>query len=191
MRCNQVHVQYLQKKVGHLQKVCRSKRKAAHPTNRHKKRPAKKEKKTPTMKVRSLRSKPAHWLEDSSSDEGEPVLSLNNVDSSITVQINGQRTKMIVDTGCKYNIISSKLYKSQFRHCELNRTHRRFTAYGQNEPLNCNGYFNATIKASDKTINTKVYVIEGNAESLLGRDSSFKLAILTQVNLLRAKSLKH
>ena len=90
---------------------------------------------------------------------------------------------MIVDTGCKYNnIISSQLYKSQFRHFELNRTHRRFTAYGQKEPLNCNGYFNATIKASDKTINTKVYVIEGNVEPLLGRDSSCKLAILTQVN---------
>ena len=67
-------------------------------------------------------------------------------------------------------------------HCELNRTHRRFTAYGQKEPLNCNDYSNATIKASDKTINTKVYVIAGNEESLLGRDSSFKLAILTQVN---------
>ena len=38
------------------------------------------------MKVHSLRSKPANWLEDGSSDESELVLSLNNVDS--TVQIN-------------------------------------------------------------------------------------------------------
>ena len=170
------------KKVGHLQKVCRSKPKATHPTNRHKQRSAKKEKKAPAMKVRSLRSKSTNWLEDSSSDESEPVLSMNNVDSSITVQINGQRTKMIVDTGCKYNIISSKLYKSQFKNYELSRTQKRFTAYGQKEPLKCNGYFNATIRAGDKTISTKVYVIEGNAEVLLGRDSSFKLEILTQVN---------
>ena len=75
---------------------------------------------------------------------------------------------MIVAIGCKYNIISSQLYKSQFRHCELNQTRRRSTAYGHKEPLNSNGYFNATIKASDKTINTKVYVIEG---IVLFRDS--------------------
>ncbi|XP_068704489.1 uncharacterized protein [Montipora foliosa] len=36
------------KKVGHMQKVCRSKPKMAHPANRHKKRPAKKEKKLQT-----------------------------------------------------------------------------------------------------------------------------------------------
>ena len=74
------------KRVGHLPKVCRSKPKATHPKNLHKQRPAKKEKKAPTMKVRSLRSKSTNWLEDSSSDQSEPVLSLNNVDSSITVQ---------------------------------------------------------------------------------------------------------
>ena len=74
------------KKVGHLPKVCRSKPKATHPKSLHKQRPAKKEKKAPTMKVRSLRSKSSNLLEDSSSDESEPVLSLNNVDSYITVQ---------------------------------------------------------------------------------------------------------
>lgn len=53
--------------------------------------------------------------------------------------------------------------------------------YGQKEPLN-KGYYNAVITADNKTVNTKVYVTEGNAESLLQHDSSFKLAILTQVN---------
>ena len=55
---------------------------------------------------------------------------------------------------CRYGftVIPSQLHKSQFRHCELNGG--CFTAYGQKEPLHCNGYFNARIKASDKTINT-------------------------------------
>lgn len=175
------------KKVGHLQRVCQSKPKAAYPTKRQKQRPAKKEKKGPTMKVRSLRSKPDDWLEDSLSEESEPVLSLNNADSSITVQIDGRRTRMIVDTGCKY-IISSQLHKLQFKNYELSQTQKRFTAYGQKEPLICKGYFNAAIRAGDKTINANVYVIEGNAESLLGRDSSFKLAILTQVNSVNQTS---
>ena len=64
------------------------------------------------MKVRSLSSKPGtDWLENSSDDKSEePVLSLNNGDSSITVRINEQRIKMIVDTGSKYDIIFSELH---------------------------------------------------------------------------------
>lgn len=81
-------------------------------------------KKGPSMKVRGLKSKPANWLEDSSSNESEPVLSLNNVDSSTTVHVNGQRTKMIVNIGCKCNIISSQLHKSQFKNYELSQTQK-------------------------------------------------------------------
>ena len=74
------------KKVGHLQKVCRSMTKTAD-QNRHKQRerPAKKDKKRGFNKIRSLKSKP--WLYDSSNDENEPVLSFRNADSSITVQL--------------------------------------------------------------------------------------------------------
>ena len=40
----------------------------------------------------------------------------------------------------------------------------------------------------ENVINSNVYVIEGNAESLLGRDSSFKLKVLTQVNSVTPES---
>ena len=94
------------------------------------------------MKVRSLNSKPGtDWLENSSDDESEElVLFLNNGDSSITVRINEQRIKMIVDTGSKYHIIFSDLHKVQFKNYELSQTQERFTAYGQKDPLNFNGY---------------------------------------------------
>ena len=42
---------------------------------------------------------------------------------------------MIVDIGCKYVFISFKLYQLQFKNHELNPTEKRFTAYGQKEPL--------------------------------------------------------
>ena len=85
-----------------MQRVCRSKSKADQ----------RKDKKPP-IKVRSLHSKPGiDWLENSSDDESEePVLSLNYGDSSITVRINEQRIKMIVETGSKYDVISSELHK--------------------------------------------------------------------------------
>ena len=132
------------------------------------------------MKVRSLNSKPStDWLENSSDDESEvPVLSLNNSDSSITARIYEQRIKMIVDTGSKYDIISSELHKTQFKNYELSQTQKRFTAYGQKDPLKWKGYFNTAIRLGDKTVSSKIYVIEGNAESLLGGDSSFKVGVL-------------
>ena len=119
------------------------------------------------------------------------MLSFNNANSSITVNLNGQKTRMIVDTGCKYDIISSRLYKSHFKNHELNSTEKRFTAYGQKEPLKCRGYFNTVIRVRENVINSNVDVIEGNAESLLARDSSFKLKVLTQVNSVWAVERLH
>ena len=79
------------------------------------------------MKVGSLNSKSGtDCLENSSGDESEePVLSLNNGDSSVTVRINEQRIKMIVDSGSKYDIISSELHKTQFKNYELSQTQKR------------------------------------------------------------------
>ena len=175
-RCNKC------KKVGRVQRVCRSKSKA---DQRKGKKAEKGKEKKPHVKVRSLNSKAGtDWLENSSVDESEePVLSLNNSDSSITARINEQRIKMIVDTGSKYDVIFSELHNTQFKNYELSQTQKRFTAYGQKAPLKCKGYFNAAIRLGDKTVNSKIYVIEGNAESLLGRDSSFKLGILTKFSL--------
>ena len=89
---------------------------------------------------------------------------------------------MIVDTGSKYNIISSELYRSQFSYCELNRIEKQFTAYGQTKPLMCNGYFDVTLRKGDNVDTTVLYVIEGHGKSLLGGDSSLKLGVLKQVN---------
>ena len=89
---------------------------------------------------------------------------------------------MIVDTGSKYKIISSELFKTQFKNYEPSQTQKCFTVYGQKDPLNSKGYYNAAIRVGNKTVNWNIYVIEGNAESLIGQDSRFKLAILTQVN---------
>ena len=43
-------------------------------------------------------------------------------------------------------------------------------------------------RVRDSAVSSHVYVIEGNAESLLGRDSNFKLRVLTQVNSVHQES---
>ena len=44
------------------------------------------------------------------------------------------------------------------------------------------GYLEVTLRKADSVDNTVLYVIEGHGETLHGRDSSFKLGILKQVN---------
>ncbi|PFX18797.1 hypothetical protein AWC38_SpisGene16829 [Stylophora pistillata] len=113
-------------------KVCRSKFKSSD-QNRAKQRPAKKKKRP--NKIRSLKAQP--WLDESSDDENEPVLSFNNANSS-TDHSTTEWTKDSNDS--RYRLVR------------------------------------------DDVVSSNVYVIEGNAESLLGRESSFKLKVLTQVN---------
>ena len=130
----------------------------------------------------------AGWIneETSSDDEKEPVYSRNKQDSSVLVNLNGWKTKMIMDTACKYNIIFSELYKSQFKHYELKKTKKRFVACGQKDALNWKGYFVATLKVGENMITAKVYVVEGHSESLLRRDSSLDLEIIKWM-LLKTK----
>lgn len=80
------------------------------------------------------------------------------------------------------------MYQSQFKNYESNPTERHFTAYGQKDPLKCKGYINTAIRKHSKVVNVNVYVTEGNAESLLGRDSSFQLKVRSQVDSVRLES---
>ena len=110
-------------------------------------------------------------------------------DNCTQVTINGQKIKMVADTGCRQNIISSQLYKEQFRRFPLERTTKQFVAYGQKIPLTYLGRFKAKLKAGMTAINSYVYVIEGEAESLLGRKSCFDLEILKLVKSVKQVEL--
>ena len=50
----------------------------------------------------------------------------------------------------------------QFKNYELSQTQKRFTEYGQKDPLKCKGYFNASIRVGDKTVNSKIYVMQNH-----------------------------
>ena len=179
-RCNSC------KKMGHLARVCKStKIKGDQNNDRKQGKKSRKNPKKTDRRVRNLQA--AEWLSsEGSTDENEPVFSMNNKDSSVQVKMNRQKIRMIVDTGCKYNIISSQLYNAQFKSHELRPSKKQFIAYGQKDPLNCKGYFTATIKEGKKEIRANVYVLHGHSESLLGRDSSFNLQIIS-VNVVQDK----
>ncbi|CAH3107148.1 unnamed protein product [Pocillopora meandrina] len=114
---------------GEINLRCNAYKKMGHPA-RSSKNPKRSDKKAHNLR--------AGWIneETSSDDEKEPVYSRNKQDSSVLVNLNGWKKKMIMDTACKYNIIFSELYKSQFKHYELKKTKKRFVAYGQKDALN-------------------------------------------------------
>ena len=95
---------------------------------------------------------------------------------------------MIIDTGSVQNIISSELYHSQFKVYQLMKTSKKFKAYGQRNLLNCLGYFKASLRAGMKTISSKIYVIQGQAEALLGRNACIELGVIRQVMPLKVDS---
>ena len=117
---------------------------------------------------------------DESNSEEEFVLCVGKESNRVQVVLNGRKIKMIADTGCKQNIISSQLYNEQFKSYPLEKTTKRFLAYGQQTPLTCWGHFKASLKAG-RVISSYVYVIQGQAESLLGRQSCLALEIYKEV----------
>lgn len=168
--------------MGHLARVCKLKPRREDNPEPNRKSQNKTRKKKNHKKVRNVTT---GWLSkpNSTDDEDEHIFSMNNSDSSIQVKLNQQKIRMIVDT-------RSKLFKSQFKWYELRETKKWFIAYGQKQPLDGKGYFTATLKVGRKKIIANIYVIEDHAESLLGRDSSFKLEIITQVNTVGVNLLK-
>ena len=80
------------------------------------------------------------------------------------------------------------IHHSQFKVYQLMKTSKKFTAYGQRNHLNCLGYFKASLRAGMKTISSKVYVIQGQAEALLGRNACIELGIIRQVMPIKVES---
>lgn len=108
---------------------------------------------------------------DSDSDE---FVNAVDPEGTETIYINGQRLKMVLDTGSGRNLIGEDLFKrTMSARMTLKSTKKRFYAYAQTSPLKCVGYFEAEMTWQDK-VKDNIYVIEGNVEALLGRKTSFE-----------------
>ncbi len=91
----------------------------------------------------------------------------------------GDAIRFLSDTGVKKTILNWEDWKCLRRVCELPTTGRRFRPYGTGERLPIRGKARVTMTAkAGAEIQTDVYVIQSEEESLLGQEDAEALGII-------------
>lgn len=108
-----------------------------------------------------------------------------NVDDDATVEcsLGGIKTNMLVDSGCKVNLITKETWetlKSQGAKVEnqIPKPNKILFAYGSDTPLDIKGSFETTIAIKNRKENATVYVISGGTRDLLGKETATSLGVL-------------
>lgn len=109
-------------------------------------------------------------------------------DARVTCNIGGTNVEMLIDSGCKHNLITGQTWarmkrdNAQVTNQDPNPD-KTFVAYGSETPLKVLGSFKATIKlAGTSQNNTTFYVIQNGTRDLLGRVTATSLGVL-RINL--------
>lgn len=97
-------------------------------------------------------------------------------DDTVECVVGGVRIEMVLDTGCQSNIISEPVWalmKAQGAKVSNARkgteSDKKFKAFGQVEPIEELGSFEATLKIDDKGSYAKFYVLNVKDKCLLGK----------------------
>ncbi len=158
------------KRTGHYAHVCRKKNNSQeHKSDKYK---AKDKSDRKDKQVRAV---------NDNSDSDEFVYSIDP-EGKATIRVNGQKLKMVIDTGSGRYFIGEELYQRLFaQRVELKQTKRTFYAYAHH----CVGFFEAQFEWNGNDMKDDIFVIKGNAEPLLGRQSCFDLKNLNPADQVR------
>lgn len=97
------------------------------------------------------------------------------------VSINGQRCKLLVDTGSSINVLSETLFSKMKMKPKLSKPDTHAYAYGQKQKLPIKGKFTGTVETPKKIATATFYVIEGKNDSLLSYETSVDLGIVPEI----------
>lgn len=97
--------------------------------------------------------------------------------------VGGVKTKMLIDSGCKHNLITESSWDVMKNnnvevYNQIGSPDMKFMAYGSNKPLEIKGSFEATIQVGNKLDKTTFYVIINGTKNLLGKTTAMALGIL-------------
>lgn len=159
------------REAGHIRRVC------SHPGSTDKGRRAPKRDSVHYGEANEETSP----SDNSESEEDVYNLSLNNYKAvSLTINIDGVKLKMEVDTGTAISCISKHTYDSYFSHRPIEECTTRLKFYDGSRirPL---GYIKPDVRYGTERRSLELFVIEGGTTSLLGRQwlSELKIPIPT------------
>lgn len=121
-------------------------------------------------------------IDNVADDEVDYVFNITN-DANIECDVGGIKTKMLIDSGSKYNLITDKTWnmlKEKGVTCfsQEKKPDKTLLAYGSKTPLKIIGSFETVIKVNKQEERTNIYVIENGSRNLLGKDSAIHLGVL-------------
>lgn len=160
-------------KIGHFSACCRTrqqKRKLINKQNEDQKYKRKKQEK----EINAIDEETAE----------EYVFNMNeDDDASIECVMGGVNLRMLIDSGCKLNLITDKAWemlklKGIKVYNQIKGSKNNLYPYGCKTALDIKGTFDTTIKTNGRSVEAKVYVINGGSRNLLGKETSISLGVL-------------
>ena len=115
---------------------------------------------------------------DENSDEDIYAFQVGKHNATYQIEINNTKTNVIIDSGSTINIIDKTAYENISPKPQLLSTKTRIFPYQSQQPLSIKGVFHADITANNITVQDKIYVVNGNYGSLLGKTTAEKLDVL-------------
>ncbi|KAJ8735710.1 hypothetical protein PYW07_007330 [Mythimna separata] len=179
-------------RIGHFKLQCKT-----NPLKRKPEEDAKQTRNKDTKKFKRPRKDTNNIDEQkncNSDEEIDYVFNMNN-DDIVICKIGGVEVDMLIDSGCKYNLITSKSWSVMKRNKikvmeQTQNPRKKFYAYGSDSPLKLLGAFKSSIELAGKTQHSIFYVVENGTRNLLGKETALALGVLrigVAVNEIRSK----
>lgn len=124
-------------------------------------------------------------IEDQNEAQGDTIDYVFNMDDDATIncRIGGTNVDMLIDSGCKHNLITDKTWDEMKKNNvkvtdQVAKPNKTFLAYGSKSPLVLLGSFQAKIQIEDNIENTTFFVVKGGTRNLLGKHTAIALRVL-------------
>lgn len=124
------------------------------------------------------------------------ILSIGEHDELIWVDVGGVLIKMVIDSGCKKNIIDDEtweyLKQRKVSICnQRTKVDEVFRCYGKDsKPLEVRGSFETDLKVGGVCKRATFFVIKNGSQALLGKDSAIELGVL-KLGVQKASIIQH
>ncbi|XP_060806004.1 uncharacterized protein K02A2.6-like [Amyelois transitella] len=104
-------------------------------------------------------------------------------DNELECEVGGTKVNMLVDSGCKCNLVTSKTWKilkdsNAIMENRIENPNKTFYGYGSNQPLNVIESFESNVRIASKSQKATFYVIKDGTRNLLGKETSISMGVL-------------